>query len=541
MSSESEPIAGIPSSASELALSMFEMPAQLNLSTKPVCSPFDEQMGEYRLAVEDFRWHQLTDGPFEGDWTRGLWGGEMYQERRSCVAGRADDMLTTTVLKLPPSLALDQFAALFRLTWIRARFEHPSIAMTIHTDMLPISVLPSLVYHPVPSFADVSAWADTSFVLHVPDTYEECALNLSARVERLRKQLIQWELPVNQCAKYMHIVFSDRAEDQQRIAIIVHSAHTISDAHSEMMVLRKQLGWLAEYVALPYPLPETDPLHPANLAWGEEMTRLPPCLHELLGVDIDVFDEDKAVQTSGKAFLGHSLRLDLGRPIGNGLCDTMRTSMVFSVEETKSIQRACKAKSYTMTQIVDAARHLAYIDARRGYLENVPFIYETLHTNFLMPIDMRHMFIDAYDKYNFAGNATGGFTTIMGLREPYFVPASKERLTHFWRHTRDLDQVRVLCKVTDMLVPRYRDSASEMQDVLEGLTALLVKGGLLSQDYPWTQLAPEGFSSVGVVERTLPHAYPLPGHKVPITVQDWDIALTMSRHVSSLQFSFHIL
>lgn len=47
-------------------------------------SPFSEQMGPYRLSKEDFQWHEVEPGLH----MRGLWAGELYQERRSAGTGR---------------------------------------------------------------------------------------------------------------------------------------------------------------------------------------------------------------------------------------------------------------------------------------------------------------------------------------------------------------------------------------------------------------------------------------------------------------------
>lgn len=56
--------------------------------TVPPTSPFSEAWGQYRLEVENCRWHKATQGRVQGRWVRALWGGELYQERRSATTGR---------------------------------------------------------------------------------------------------------------------------------------------------------------------------------------------------------------------------------------------------------------------------------------------------------------------------------------------------------------------------------------------------------------------------------------------------------------------
>lgn len=49
-----------------------------------IASPFSEAWGTRQLHTDMFRWHKRPDGR----WMRGLWGGEMYQERRSAGTNR---------------------------------------------------------------------------------------------------------------------------------------------------------------------------------------------------------------------------------------------------------------------------------------------------------------------------------------------------------------------------------------------------------------------------------------------------------------------
>lgn len=447
-------------------------------------------------------------------------------------------MITGTLLQIPHTLDPEKFIDLFTLACIHLRFRFPILAVTIELGLLPIPILPSLVYHTT-DYAGIEAWANEAVVVHRPSTAEEKLQSIEERAEIVRSQLTLQPLDVARCAKVTHLVLSGNGD---QVAVLVYSAHAISDAHTELLVLRKELELINELVQAPYPLPRTHALHPAQLAWGEEVSRLPPCLHELYGVDIAAFEPAKGLATSGKLLRGYALSLDTGREHGDGLCPTHHTLVVLSPEESRSVYRAAKSQGWTVTHAVDAARHMAYMEMRRDYLEEnrgKP-IRETLHTNFLMPVDGRRRFVGPFAGKEFAGNATSGFVTIMPLHEPDFVPADVERKTYFWRKTRDLNQVQVFCKVADKLVHMYREADKEFIDTVEGITPLLMMGNLLSPDYPPHDLAPEGFSSVGILERILPNEHKLAGHAAPIRVLDWFVGLTMTRHIFSLQFSMHM-
>lgn len=505
-------------------------------------SPFSEEMGPYRLDPNDFRWHKRDQGPAQGKYSRGLWGGEMYQERRAQGTYRGDDMITGTTLALPSTLDRKTFLELFTLACMRARFDFPILAVTIETGHLVIPMLPCLVYEPVTSFEQIERWAEQTIVVHEPKTDAERAQTIEERTEAVRKELGMTVLKVEECAKATHLVLSGRPDETNRVSVLVHCAHSISDAHTEMLVVRKELAYVNECLQAPFPLPRTHELHPSQLPWGEEVERLPPTLHELYGSDVTAFEPEKGIKTSGKIMSGHSLRLDEGREAGVGPCDTHHTTVLLSKEETDSVYRASKAQGWTVTLSVDAARHMAYIEMRRAYLEKwrMQPIPETLQTNFLMPVDGRQRFVEPYKGKEFAGNGTSGFVTTMPVMEPYYVPASVERYTRFWRAKKDLSQVRVFCKLAKTLGGMYREAELDWQDRIDGITPLLMMGGLFSPEYPPQDLAPEGFSSVGVLERLLPAEHPVAGHDEPIRVTDWFVGLTMSKHRFSLNFSFHI-
>lgn len=454
------------------------------------------------------------------------------------VSLSADDMITGTLLRLPTGLDPDRFVELLRVATMQLRFDLPILATTIELGRIPIPMLPSLVYRAT-DYAGVEAWAKKAFFVHSPQNDEEKQQSLEERTELIRKRLALEQLDVQKCAKVTHVVLTGRSNE---VAVLVYCAHAISDAKTELLVVRKAFEYIDAYLQEPNPLPESHPLHPSQLPWGEEVARLPPCLHELYGIEIDAFNREKATEHANKIMRAHSLRLDEGRPPNEGLCNTNHTTVTLSEEESSSLYRAVKSKGWTVTQAVDAARHMAYVEMRRGYLEKKRKepIPEALHTNFLMPMDGRTYFKGEWQGKEFAGNATSGFVTILPLRDPYFTPADAERRYYFWRKTRDLDQVRVFCKVTDKLAHMYREASEQLIEATAGMTPLLMVGKVMSPEYPPADLAPEGFSSVGVLERTLPNEFPLKGYNEPIHITEWFVGLTMSRHIFSLQFSMHV-
>ncbi|WFD30151.1 hypothetical protein MSPP1_001168 [Malassezia sp. CBS 17886] len=507
-----------------------------------VPSPFSDVMGPYKLSVDMFRWRRLEDGPSKGCWMRGMWGGEMYQERRSAGTGRADDMLTTTVLALPPTLAASTFVELFKLAVMQMRFEYPITGVTIESGHIAIPLLPCAMYKEIESYADLEEWISRSVVTVTPSTPEERALSFHDFVEQTRNKVGLQALDVATCARTTYVVLPTHPEDAHEIAIMVYCAHAISDAHTELLLVRKELAYIAKLLDAPSPLPHTHPLHPASNALGTESARLPPVLHELLGVDIDSFDVEKGYQLASKVYCGHALRLDQGREPGEGLCPTHHTTVVLSTDESAAVQAAARAEGWTVTQVADAARHMACMEMRREYVEaeHEEPIPETVHINFLMPIDARSRIVQLDAERGFVGNATAGFTTVLPLGDPHYVPAETELQQDPSRALADLSQVRVLEDIAEKLAAQYRDNVAQFYDLIEGITPVLMVGGTMNPDYPPPALAPEGFSSVGVVERVLPVEHQMPHHAEPVRVRDWGVGLVMSRHLFSLQFSVHL-
>lgn len=142
--------------------------------------------------------------------------------------------------------------------------------------------------------------------------------------------------------------------------------------------------------------------------------------------------------------------------------------------------------------------------------------------------------------HGFAGNATSGFTTAVDVMDPYFIPAAQERELNPSKPAHELSQVRVLAYVTEELSKQYKKEAHENVLRTESVMPIVVLMGAFSPTYPSQDEAPEGFSSVGVVDRVLPPEFALQGHATPIEVRDWFVSLTMSQHRASLQFSFHV-
>ena len=519
----------------------------------PPTSPFSEAWGQYRLEVDNCRWHKASKGRVEGRWVRALWGGELYQERRSdttgrCVldthAKRADDMITVTSIALPSTLPMNKFLDMFRLACMYMRFVHPVLAVTIEKNIFNVPLLPCLLYDEVKSFEQVEAWAQRAVHVHTPSE-SEADQSLDERVEVMRASLGTQPLTVSECAKEWHLVLSGRPDEQQKVGILVYCAHTISDAHSEMLVVRQQMEYLAKLDEVPWPLPGDHALHPRQLAWGSELDRLPCSLIEMLGVPFDAFDVKDAFRRIDLVLKAFSIRLDEGRPKDDPvLTETFHMRSMFTPEETLALRCAARAHGWSVTQIVDAARHMAYMEVRRAYLEKWRWypIEERLHTDFLVPVDARCDFVEPFcDNPNgYAGNATGGFATSIPLADPYFVPAQKELDVDESKPLHELSQVKVLAYVTEKLATQYRANIKKNVQRARSATPLFVLSGLFLPTYPGDSLAPEGYSSVGILDKLLPRTHQLPGHKEPIRVNDWFVSLVMSRHLGSLQFSFHI-
>lgn len=457
---------------------------------------------------------------------------------------RADDMITATSITLPSSLPRNTFCDMFRLACMHLRFVHPVLAVTIEKNIFNVPLLPCLLYDEVESFEQVEAWAQRAIHVHTPSE-DDMTKSIEERIEDVRVQLSTKPLTLHECAKEWHLVVSGHPDEQQKVGILVYCAHAISDAHSEMLVIRQQMDYLAKLVEAPWPLPSDHALHPRQLAWGSELERLPCCLIEMLGVPLDAFDVKDAIQRIDLVCKALSLRLDEGRPKADPvLTETLHMRSSFTPEETAALRKAARAHGWSVTQIVDAARHMAYMEVRRAYVEKWRLrpMEERLHTDFLVPVDARCDFVKPYcdNPAGYAGNATGGFTTSLPLADPYFVPAPKELSVDETKPLHELSQVQVLAYVTEKLAVQYREHIKNNKQRALSATPLFVMSGIFLPTYPEDSLAPEGFSSVGILDKLLPRTYPLPGHEEPIRVDDWFVSLNMSRHLSSLQFSFHI-
>ena len=442
----------------------------------------------------------------------------------------ADDMITITSLALPSTLPPDRFVEWFRLAIMHLRFHHPILAVSICTGLLPNLLIPALMYEPG-TIADLDAWAAQFVQVHTP---QDETMPMADRVEQLRRTLGLTVLDVEQCAKRVHLVLPGRPDEANVVAVLVHTAHSISDAHTELVMMRRALELAGEYASAPYPLPRNHPLHPATLPWGTEHKNLIPCMHDLVGVPIDSYNREDGISEALRVLSGYSLLIKPAHtPTHYALCETKRANFVLSVADTARLRVAAKAHGLTMTQIVDASRYIAMMETNRTYLESGAPRKETLHVNFLLPYNIRPLV------QNFSGDLLGclssGFTTVMPLNMPYFVPATQEKN----KPLHELDQVRSLVRVASNLAKQYHERRNRIHAQLRAQMPLLLMGGMLGPYYPKLASAPEGFSSVGVVDALLPAEIPTPGGD-PTRVTDWRLGMLMSDHEASLHFSMHI-
>ncbi|KAL4401030.1 hypothetical protein ACI68E_002354 [Malassezia pachydermatis] len=454
-------------------------------------------------------------------------------------------MITAATLNLPSTLPVSKFIEHFKITCMSLRFRHPVLALTIETNIFNIPLLPCYLYDPVASFTDVEQWASRAIFVHSPKTEDEKAQSIGERVECMRNNIGKKPLDVTQCAREWHLVLSDRPEDVHKIGVLTYCSHSIADAHGEMILLRQQVDLIGQLEQAPFPLPTSHALHPSHVEWGKEVERLPVTLIEMLGVSVEAFNLDDAITRLISVYKGNFLRLEQGRSKADPiLVDTMHTHIDFSEEESEAIHKVAKVHGWSVTQLVDAARHMAYMEMRRDYIEAWRLLpmKETIHADFLLPVNTRADMVKPYSEleYGFVGNATGGFTTSLPLMDPYFISADKEMSLTEEKPLHELSQVRVLAYVTEQLAMQYRQQVKENVLRATSVTPIVVMGGGFSPLYPWQKEAPEGFSSVGVVDRILPADMSLPGHKEPVHVDDWFVGLTMSQHLASLQFSFHV-
>ena len=508
-----------------------------------ITSPFSASWGQFQIRKEDVSWHKATEGRLRGKWIRGLWSNELYQERRSSSTGRADDMIVVATLSLPSTLEFQRFVELFKLAYMHMRFVHPMLGVTIETDVLSIPLMPCFVYEQVTSFDKIQAWADSTVHVHVCESEKDRALSMEDRIQCMRNIMGTRPLPVSQHTREWHMIRFGREEDAHRIALMSYCAHSVSDARAELLLLQQILDQMV-VLEREWPISTSHPRHPATHEWGSEIERLTPSLMEMIGVPLDAFEEGAARELVKNVTSEPSLRLDEGRPVAEPeLTETIHARVLFSKEETLALHRAAKAHGWSLTHVVDAARHMAYMQVRRRYLEAWHWnpIPEKLHTDFLIPMDARYAFLEPYKDwaYGHVCNATEGFTTTLPLMDPYYIPVERE-LVSSDKELHELSQVRTLAYTAQALCTQYNTQKKQARQRMMSSIPTLILAGVFLPTYPFQSLSPEGFSSIGVVDRLMNTRITLPGHAEPIEIIDWTVGLLMSKHRGSLQFSLHI-
>lgn len=483
----------------------------------------------FRVVPELLKWHLASSGPVAGCWTRLLWANELYQERRSAMTFRSDDMITVTKVDIPSTMDPEHFVELLRIAMIKLRFEHPLTAATIVSGTVEPAVHPAFVYRVPESCEELEAWRDN--VLFVSRAEDETPLDV--RVENFRRGLINDELDLTTSTRRLHLVLSGHPEEKHSVAFVSHCAHAATDTQAEMVIVRTLLETVADIDA-------GNTVNFSELPWGEEVQRLPCVLQELVGNAVDDCDWESALNSAKRTLAGYSLRLDPIKVHGNGRSPTERGHVVLTEDQTKALLAASRARGVTLTQAVDAARHMAYMEMRRMYIED-PRIpkYESLHTNFLMPFNVRKRITGKWASRPVVCNTTAGFTTVLPLMDPYFERADSE----FARHDvpiSETSQVQTLCSTAEKLKEQYLAAQDNFDKIIKAQPVLIHICGVLEDFYPPSDPSPEGFSSVGILENTLPREIPIATHTEPFRTTDWYVSLSMSRHIASLSFSMHI-
>ena len=497
---------------------------ELNVKTKglPPLKPF-------LVVPELLKWHLASSGPAAGCWTRLLWAYELYQERRSATTFRSDDMITVTKVDIPSTMDPEHFVELVRIAMIKLRFEHPLTAAAIVSGTVEPAVHPAFVYRVPISYEEIIAWRDN--VLFVSRPEDETTLDV--RVENFRRGLINDELNLTTSTRRLHLVLSGHPEEKHTVAFVSHCAHAATDVQAEMVIVRTLLETVADIDA-------GNVVNLSELPWGEEVKRLPCVLQELVGHSVEDCDWETALNSAKRTLSGFSLRLDPVKVHGNGPSLTERGHVILTEDQTKALLAASRARGFTVTQVVDAARHMAYMEMRRMYIEDshIPK-YESLHTDFLVPFNVRKRFTDKWESRPIVCNTTAGFSTVLPLMDPYFERADSE----FARHDvpiGETSQVKTLCSTAEKLKEQYLVAQNNFDNIIKAQPILVHICGVLEDFYPPCDPSPEGFSSIGVLESTLPREIPISTHTEPFRTTDWYVSLSMSRHIASLAFSMHV-
>ncbi|WFD33698.1 hypothetical protein MCUN1_000511 [Malassezia cuniculi] len=490
-------------------------------------------MRPFQVVPELLRWRLVHDGPAAGGWTRLLWSNELYQERRSITTYRAEDMVTVTKVQIPSTMDPERFVELLRGAMIKLRFTYPMTAVTIEYGTTECANHPAFVYRVPKSYDDLEKWCKDTLSIERPR--DETPLD--DLIEQLRLGLISNQLDIAKNTRRIHLILSGHPDEQHTVAFVSHCTHATTDAYSELTIIRALLEYVADLDCASGP---DDDVLPQHLPWGEEVDSLTPVLQDLVGYDLKDVDSEAAVAIAGRVIAGYSLRLDPYKAPGIGRIHTERTQLVFTPEQTNAIHVAARSKGFTMTQVVDAARHMAYMEMRRSYIEN-PDVekYETLHTNFMMPFEVRKRFAAPWNTRKVVCNTTTGFSTVIPLMEPYFERADSELARHDVE-LKDLSQVQTLCRTAEKLKEQYLKAYDDFEKLIKAQPPLGHMGGILEDFYPPPDPSPEGFSSVGVLENMLPREIDIPTHEEPFRPIDWYVSLSMSRHIASVHMTLHM-
>lgn len=261
----------------------------------------------------------------------------------------------TLFFRLRVDLNLPDVEAALRQAWKQLRYEQPHIATTVEGM--------TRVYEVPENDAALQAWLDATFIVSSASSAEELRGNVS---------------PVDKATLYYM---------PQSSELVFRAPHHAIDGIGALLLLHSYMSAVAT--------PKPD----AELVFGDEPTRLPPAVEEVLGHPNpprqDMVDKATALMAGGLSALPGVGPISHVGVVPSG--PSRSTELVLPAKETADLIQACKNKGISVTTAV----HAAYVQA---VVQNADPSGTTSHYASVSSFDFRRFLPEPYSTSRFAAS-----------------------------------------------------------------------------------------------------------------------------------------
>lgn len=241
-------------------------------------------------------------------WHRVLWGSERSMGAFGIATAGWPDMLVSAHLDVGTD-AQPLTAHTIREALRLLRFEHPTVALRL-ASFKPESGSPSpfgeprLVYE-VPTAEDVEAWL-SDIIVDRSDALERAGGDMAAAVAAVRREAAS-VLPAYRPSQLdVHCILK---QDGRGLGLVVRFGHVAFDGIGAFSFLDAIVRKLAAAIA------DREASQPPRLAWGEEVTRLPPPVVDNLRIPWSASGPKKETVVGRRVY--ESLERNAGRVSGH--------------------------------------------------------------------------------------------------------------------------------------------------------------------------------------------------------------------------------